>query len=209
MTNEVVVLIHGIWMTSLELRPLGQRLQRCGYTSRYFYYPSLRRHPADNARRLANYLQDIDAPQVHLVAHSLGGIVLSHLFAQGTPPRPGRVVMLGTPLQGSVVARHMYERRLLRWLLGRAVEGGLLGNAPPWRGLYRSGMIAGTRATGIGQFLAPGKLTRPHDGTVTVNETRSPGLHQHHTVHNSHLSMLFSRDVASLVCRFLQQGHFD
>lgn len=116
--------------------------------------------------------------------------------------------MLGTPLQGSVVARHLYQRRLSRVLLGRASEAGLLGDAPVWRGETESGMIAGTRSFGIGQFLAPGKLVPPHDGTVAVSETRSPGLHQHRTVHCSHLSMLVSREAAALVCRFLQQGRF-
>ena len=206
--SDVVVLVHGIWMTTLELRPLARHLRRCGYTCRYFYYPSLRRRPADNARRLGAYLQQLDAPRVHLVAHSLGGIVLSHLFEQGEPARIGRVVMLGTPLQGSVVARHLYARPISRVLLGRAGEAGLLGDAPIWRSESESGMIAGTRSFGIGQFLAPGKLVPPHDGTVAVSETRSPGLHQHRTVHCSHLSMLFSREVADLVCRFLQQGRF-
>ena len=206
--SDVVVLVHGIWMTTLELRPLAWRLQRCGYPCRYFYYPSLRHRPADNARRLAAYLHQLDAPRIHLVAHSLGGIVLSHLFEQGAAARIGRVVMLGSPLQGSVVARHLYARRISRMLLGRATEAGLLGDAPAWRGEVESGMIAGTRSFGIGQFLAPGKLVPPHDGTVAVSETRSPGLHQHRTVHSSHLSMLVSREVADLVCRFLQQGRF-
>lgn len=207
--SEVVVLVHGIWMTGFELYPLGRRLHRCGYECRYFHYPSLRHSPEANARKLHAYLQTIDASVVHLVAHSLGGIVLAHLFAQFKVQRIGRVVMLGTPLQGSIVARHLYTRQLLRWLLGRSTDRGLLGDAPSWQSRYPSGMIAGTRTTGIGQFLAPGKLSRPHDGTVMVSETCSSELHQHCTVYHSHLSMLLSRRVAKLVCQFLQQGRFE
>lgn len=206
--REAVVLIHGIWMTSLELRPLGGYLHRHGYQPYYFFYPSLRRSPADNARRLSDYLQKIEAPTVHLVAHSLGGIVLSHLFAGEAPQQPGRVVLLGVPLQGSIVARYLYTKPFLRWLLGRSAEQGLLGDAPEWRAERETGMIAGTRPTGIGRLLAPGKLIKPHDGTVTVSETHSPAIQEHRSVNHSHLEMLFSREVAGMICRFLQQGHF-
>lgn len=209
MSRDVVVLIHGIWMTSLELLLLGRRLQECGYECRYFRYPSLRRTPQQNAARLRDYLQSIQADQVHLVAHSLGGIVLAHLFEQGAPPQPGRVVMLGTPLQGSVVARHLAKSRFTRWQLGRSIHNGLLGDAPQWHGVHESAMIAGSRPRGIGLLLAPGKLVRPHDGTVAVSETRSAGLAHHLTLPHTHLSMLFARDVAIQVCAFLQQGWFN
>ncbi|MDZ7803994.1 alpha/beta hydrolase [Thiohalophilus sp.] len=208
MSREVVVLVHGIWMTGLELRPLGRRLRECGYDCRYFRYPGLRRTPQQNAARLRDYLQSIQADRVHLVAHSLGGIVLAHLFEQGTPAHPGRVIMLGTPLQGSVVAQHLAEHRLTRWLLGRSMHAGLLGDAPKWHGVQESAMIAGNRPRGIGLLLAPGKLVRPHDGTVSVSETRSDGLAQHLTLPHTHLSMLFARDVATQACAFLQQGRF-
>ncbi|MDY6980435.1 MAG: alpha/beta hydrolase [Pseudomonadota bacterium] len=208
MSRDVVVLIHGIWMTSLELRLLGRRLQKCGFDCRYFRYPSLRRTPRQNAARLRRYLQSVQAERVHLVAHSLGGIVLAHLFAQEAPPHPGRVVMLGSPLQGSVVARHLAGQRLTRWILGRSIQSGLLGDAPAWQGTHESAMIAGTRPRGIGLLLAPGRLVEPHDGTVAVNETRSDGLAQHLNLPHTHLSMLFVRDVATQVCSFLQQGRF-
>lgn len=208
MSRDVVVLVHGIWMTGLELRPLGRRLRECGYDCYYFRYPSLRRTPQQNAARLRSYLKSLDADQVHLVAHSLGGIVLAHLFEQGVLPHPGRVLMLGSPLQGSVVARHMASHRISRWLLGRSTQSGLLGDSPQWHGEHESAMIAGTRPRGIGLLLAPGKLVRPHDGTVAVSETRSDGLAQHLSLPHTHLSMLFSRDVAQQVCTFLQQGRF-
>lgn len=207
--RDVVVLIHGIWMTSLELRYIGGYLQHRDYDTRYFFYPSLRHSPSDNADRLDEYLRGIEATTIHLVAHSLGGVVVSHLFARRPPQQPGRIVMLGSPLQGSVVARHLCSKRGLRWLLGRAVKGGLLGDAPPWLGVRESGMIAGDRPTGIGRLLAPGKLVTPNDGTVAVSETESPGFREHVVVHHSHLEMLFSREVAMLVYRFLRHGQFD
>ncbi|MCB1762064.1 MAG: hypothetical protein KDI27_02850, partial [Gammaproteobacteria bacterium] len=41
--GEVVLLIHGLWMTGLEMHWLGSRLIRCGFKIRYFHYRSLSR----------------------------------------------------------------------------------------------------------------------------------------------------------------------
>ena len=49
---RTVILVHGIWMTGDDLRLLRRRLGRGGRRCRIFRYASLRRSPADNARRL-------------------------------------------------------------------------------------------------------------------------------------------------------------
>lgn len=208
MARDVVVLIHGIWMNGLEMRLLGWHLRRCGFECRYFRYASLRETPHQNALRLQTCLEQIPATRVHLVAHSLGGIVLAHLLSAAPPSRPGRVVMLGAPLQGSAVARYLSGRRLLRWFLGQSVVQGLLGDVPVWQDERQVGLLAGSRGFGIGQLLAPGKLEKPNDGTVAVSETRSPLVNEHRSVPYSHMSMLFSSQVAGQVCHYLRYGCF-
>lgn len=207
-SSSVVVLIHGIWMSGLEMRLLGWRLHRCGFTCRYFGYASLRQTPKQNALRLEKYLAQIDSPIVHLVAHSLGGIVLAHLLSYFPPKRPGRVVMLGSPLQGSATARYLSNKRTLRWFLGRSVVEGLLGGIPDSYSERQVGMLAGTRGFGVGYILASGRLRKPHDGVVSVSETRSSLVNDHHTVPTSHTGMLFSANVARQICHYLQHGCF-
>ena len=202
-----VLLTHGIWMSSLELRWLGSRLAECGLEPRYFRYRSLASTPAENARRLGEHIRGLGLPRLHLVAHSLGGIVLLHLFDQYPDIPPGRVVLLGSPVVRSGVANVISGYPILRPLLGRSLERGLLGGAPPWRGGRELGVIAGTRPFGLGVLV--GGLQGENDGTVAVAETRLEGVSAHCTVHASHMGMLFSKAAARQTCRFLTDGRFD
>jgi pimeloyl-ACP methyl ester carboxylesterase len=205
--REAVVLIHGVWMVGLELTALRRRLQTCGYYCYQFHYHSLLRSPQQNAWYLNAFLESIEADVIHLVAHSLGGIIILHLFEQVPTQKPGRVVMLGTPLNGSEVARRIYRFPLTRPLLGRSLDRGLLGNVPPWHGDRKLVMIAGNRGVGIAATVFGG-LDRPNDGTVALSETRSEMIHIHLEVPYSHLGMLFSSKVADAICHFLRNGRF-
>jgi len=48
---ETVVLVHGVWMTGLEMHVLARRLRACGYRTRVFRYRSLRRPLQWNGQR--------------------------------------------------------------------------------------------------------------------------------------------------------------
>ncbi len=207
--DATVVFVHGIWMTGLELSLLRYRVARCGYRTRLFRYRTTRRSPAENAEALAAFLARQEGSTLHLVAHSLGGIVVCHLLASHPPARLGRVLMLGSPLRGSLPARLLWRHRRLRWLLGRSGEQGLLDGAPPCPEGLEIGMIAGTRGFGVGTLLAGEALPRPHDGTVAVSETLEPAIRQRLLLPSGHFGMLFSRRVADAACRFLQSGRFD
>jgi len=206
--REAVVFVHGIWLNGWEMALLRRRVARCGYRTFVFHYPSVRCSPREGARRLHVFLQGIDAEVIHLVAHSLGGIVVLHLFEAFPERRPGRVVFIGTPAQGSAAARVLARHRWLRPLLGRAGERGLLGGAPAWRARRDLGVIAGTHGLGLGLFVTLGRLPRPHDGTVSLAETAIPGARDRFTVPAGHLALLLSRRVAAAVCRFLASGRF-
>ena len=186
---------------------LQRRLRRCGLTPYRFRYPSLRDTVAGNAVRLDAYLQSLPERTVHLVGHSLGGLVIRRLFQDFPEQRPGRVVTLGTPHTGSHVARRVRPGPLGSLLVGRAAEDGLLEGLPPWPGGRELGVIAGRLALGVG-WLFPG-LPRPNDGTVAVAETRLEGMADHIAVPASHMGLLVSRQAARQTCQFLQHGRFD
>ena len=204
--EEVVVLIHGLFMSGREMALLRRRLAVAGFSTRQFSYPSVRVSPAVAARLLGDFVSDIEAPVVHYVAHSLGGLVLRH-FLQGHADRPpGRVVMLATPHQGSRAAQALAQTALGRRLLGRSIELGLLGDVPAWRGERALGSIAGSRGVGLGRFLA--RLDRPHDGTVAAVETTCVAAADQIVLPVSHFGGLFSREVADQVIYFLRRGRF-
>ena len=205
--REAVVLIHGIWMTGWEMAFIRRRLKASDFETYLFRYHSLRYTPHRNALFLKSLVNQVDADIVHFVAHSMGGIVIMHLFEQDPVQRPGRVLLLGTPLNGSALARRLYKMPFTRFLLGNSIDRGLLGGVPPWQGGRDLGMIAGNRGIGLGNTLWGG-LQRPNDGTVSLAETRSPAVGAHLTVPYSHLGMLFSSHVAQAVCHFLRHGEF-
>ncbi len=201
-----MILIHGIWMSGLELIPLARRLGAAGYDWRIFRYASLARPPAANADALRQFVEGLGLVRVHFIAHSLGGIVLADLFARWPGAPRGRVVLLGAPLAGSALARRLATRPWLRVALGRSAEQGLLGGAPPLPLGREIGAVAGTRGPGIGTLI--GGLDGPADGTVAVSETRVHGLTDWIAYPVSHLGLLWSRRVARAVLRFLDRGRF-
>ncbi|MGD8308455.1 MAG: alpha/beta fold hydrolase [Chromatiales bacterium] len=201
-----MVLLHGLWLNGLELLLLARRLRVQGFRCLRFRYPSVSRTPAANAATLEGFVRSRGLERVHFVAHSLGGIVLLHLFERWPGAPPGRSVLLGSPVLGSGAARRMARSRWLRPALGRSVERGVLGGAPPVPGDREIGVIAGSRGIGMGRFV--GGVAPPHDGTVAVAETRAPGLTDWLELHATHFELLFSRRVSEAVCGFLRTGRF-
>jgi pimeloyl-ACP methyl ester carboxylesterase len=204
--SETVVLLHGIWMPALVMSLLALRLRRCGYRVSVFAYRSLTETLENNAGQLAGFIREQGDATVHLVGHSLGGLVILQALQSHPGLVNGRIVLLGSPVKGSVVARRLYRYRGLRWMLGRSADGGLLEDGPAWQGDLPLGVIAGNRPMGIGQII--GGLAGENDGTVTVAETRLENASGSIQVKATHTGLMVSRQVADEVCRFLRDGRF-
>lgn len=201
-----MVLVHGLWMTGLDLFFLARRLRRCGFQVHIFHYASLGGDPAGHVARLQHFVQALGVTPVHWVGHSLGGLLVRQLLHEhGAQLPPGRVVTLGTPHGGSQVASVMSARWPGRLLLGRSLPA-LLGRLPSWERVRPLGSIAGTLPLGIGLLVSG--LPRPHDGTVAVAETELAGMDDHIALPVSHMGLVFSAVVAQQVCHFLRHGCF-
>ena len=204
--TEAVVLVHGIWMTGLDLLVLRSRLRGAGYAATIARYASLRRPPRESARRVRETVESLDADVVHLVGHSLGGLVILHMLRDDPPRQPGRVVLLGSPVHGSGVARVLSARWFTRPLIGRSGEAGLLGGGAPVPPDREIGTIAGDLPLGVGRMVRG--IDGPNDGTVAVAETRIPGARDHVTLPFSHTGLLTAKRVAEAVEGFLHDGVF-
>jgi len=210
MAGESVVLVHGLWMNGLELSALGHRLRReHGYDVRTFSYPTMHGSAAEVCRDLAEFTSGVaNGRRVHLVGHSLGGVLVYRMLSEcGADRFEGNAVLLGAPLSGCKAARGAARWPMLRPLLGPHVLEELA-EPPPrsWGGRNALGVIAGTLRMGTGQFFA--HFDEDNDGTVGVSETRIPGLADHLVLPHSHFGMLYARDVAGHVAHFLGHGHF-
>ncbi len=206
MTEETVVLIHGIWMNGIDMSLMAWRLRRHGYKVRHFRYRSVTRNPRHNALMLQELVSEIHTPVIHYICHSLGGLVIRHFFFDFPAQKPGRVVTLGTPHRPSHSACRLSQNFLGEWMLGKSVENGLLGNVPPWKGSHELGSIAGSMRFGFGMIIQG--LPAPNDGTVSVEETRVDNMKDHAIVHASHTGLLLSAAAAKLSIEFLENGRF-
>jgi pimeloyl-ACP methyl ester carboxylesterase len=144
---------------------------------------------------------------VHVVAHSLGGLVACEAFASHAGLPTGRVVLLGAPVRGSRAAREVAARWYGPSMLGSFAVAELAREREcVWRSSREVGVIAGSLSVGIGRVFA--ELTQPNDGTVCVDETALPGASELLVLDVSHTGMLLSSAVAVATATFLATGRF-
>jgi pimeloyl-ACP methyl ester carboxylesterase len=210
--STVIVYVHGLWQSGVESfwlrRTLAQDLQG---DARAFSYPSVAANASANARALALYLTAISADTLHLVGHSLGGLVILKLFEEDAALRtqlpPGRIVLLGPPVRGSRTAQNLARLPFGRQIMGIGVGEELLTSRERrWDGVRDLGVIAGDLGLGLGRLV--GTLEGASDGTVLVAETQLEGAADRVILRVSHTGMLFSAEVAHEAAAFLSTGRF-
>jgi hypothetical protein len=209
--KTAVVYVHGLWMTGVEGLVLRRRLaSELAADTPLFAYRSVVAGIAANARSLAKRLSRLRADTLHLVGHSLGGLVICKMFEDegGESLPPGRVVLLGSPVAGSRAAHKLAQWKLGRLIMGRTVRDELLMSRDR-RWVYGRdlGVIAGTLSVGLGRVLNTHRGSS--DGTIYVDETHIPGMKQHLVMRVSHTGLPFSAAVARQTAAFLRSGCFD
>ena len=204
--RESVLLIHGLWLNGLAMLYLNHALERQGYAPDTFDYHSMRGTLAEHVAALAERVRHTPGDVVHLVAHSLGGIVALSYLGGTHDARVRRAVLLGSPVRGSEAARTLARWPAGDWLLGRSID--------IWLSEFRArldtgasvGAIAGSTPFGLGSVFM--HLPGPSDGVVMVEETRLEGLADHIVLPLSHSGMLVSDELAQQVACFLREGRF-
>lgn len=203
-----VVYVHGLWMMGAECYLLGRQLWRDrGYRLTVFRYHSVRQSAAEVAAQLHALVASLEAPQVHLIGHSLGGSIVLEYLERHAMRQSGRVVLMGAPVLGSRSAGYLARWAWGRRIMGRAVADELL--SPParrWDSSREVGIIAGTCPVGLGQLLM--RFGEPNDGTVAVSETRLPGATASLELPVTHMGLLWSSRAAREAGSFLAHGCF-
>ena len=212
--REVVVILHGVAISSRLTARLAEFIAAAGYEVHNLDYPSKTVPlPELGPRWLAAKLAELGvdrAPRLHFVTHSMGGLIVRGYLAAHRPANLGRVVTIVPPHHGSVVSDKLRRLPIIWRIIGRNL--GALGTGPDayWRTLpqqadFELGVIAGSSALNpLGWFL----LERPHDGTVAERSTRLAGLRDHLTLPSNHTLILFRRRTADQAVAFLRTGRF-
>ena len=204
--SEVTVLVHGIWMQGFMMEVMSRRLVAQGFRTVTFSYDFLNKTPAQNSQDLHRRIGETGARRINLVGHSLGGIVILHLLNQFPDTPVGKMVLIGSPVKGSYVAGRLNQSPVLRPLLGRSAQNGLLGGAPALAADIPCGIITGSGRMGIAAVLYP--AGDDSDGVVRDSETMLEKATDRISVPRSHTGMIFSSTCADYVANFLNFGRF-
>lgn len=213
--GDYVVLVHGLDWFRDTLRPTAEFLHERGYHTLNVRYPS--RQVADIAEASAwvnRVIEDrcVDPRRrIHFVAHSMGAIVVRNLFTEPRPWRPGRVVLLGAPNQGTPLSVPLRRLKPLRKIMGPAAallapgEDTLplrLGDASA----FAPGVLMGSKAGRFAVFspFLPGE----DDGVIPVSSGKIAGMADFRVLPVSHVRMPRDPAVLAETLTFLQTGHF-
>jgi pimeloyl-ACP methyl ester carboxylesterase len=206
--SGTVLLVHGLWMNAFAMRPLARRLEHCGFQVKRHGYKSVTRGLRENARGLAAACENVhkgDA-RLHLVGHSLGGVLIMAMLQEHPEIQVHRVVLIGAPYAGSSAAHGLAHFGWSRTVLGQTIEDWRRrARAPVPQGI-EVGVIAGSVSFGLGRLFV--NLPEPNDGVVMLSETRVPEATASIVLRTSHSAMLVSAAVARATCAFLKSGSF-
>jgi len=209
---STVICIHGIWSHGVSMYLIKRRLEKeYGYQVLLFSYPSVRGTLDENADSLSQFIDDQGLDGVHIIGHSLGGVIALRMLANDNDAAPGRVVCVGSPLTGSRAAAFLSTQDWAEPFLGHSLSAGVVKKAAnEWAShvcVQRDvGVIAGTSPYGAGRLVT--KFDGENDGSVAVSETQLDGARDHICMNVSHKSMLVSSDVVDQAAAFLKRGEF-
>lgn len=213
-----VLLLHGLGLNAWAMKRVEWTLRRKGYRVINASYDSrwmpLERLASDWLPAMLSRHRAERAPELHVVAHSMGGII-TRLFLSLPERRPAnlrRVVMLGPPNAGSELVDLLQSRWVFRVFTGvngcrlcTDAETSLPRRLGPWTAPAELGIIAGDVSFNP---LAQRIFHAASDGKVSVSSTQLQGMKQHLVVHHSHTWLQLRRSVIQRVVCFLETGHF-
>lgn len=191
---------------------IKRRLEKeYGLRTLLFNYPSVRGTLDENAAALSRFIRQQKVDGIHIVGHSLGGVLALRMLANDAGALPGRVVCLGSPLTGSRAAVFLSAQVWAEEIIGRSLPAGVVSAAAnEWASHVceqrEIGVIAGNVPLGFGRLIA--QFDEDNDGTVAVSETLIDGATDHLVMPVSHKGMLVSADVADQTGAFLRRGEF-
>jgi pimeloyl-ACP methyl ester carboxylesterase len=211
--SDGVVLLHGIGRTARSFRKMQTALEAKGYATLNLDYASRRKtlealtgdvHPA-----IELFGSGLTG-SIHFVCHSMGGLLARVYLVHHRPQRLGRVVMLGTPNRGSEIADRLKHVAAYRAFFGPA--GQQLGTQRDTaiEALfpavdYPVGIIAGDRSI---YPIASALLPKPHDGRVSVANTRLDGMADHVVIGTTHPWLVRNSVAIAQTIAFLRDGRF-
>ncbi len=212
--SACIILLHGLGRRAASMNAMAAYLEARGYRVDNVAYPSTEATvEVLTARFLAPAVarsRRDGCPVVHMVAHSLGALMIRQYLQTRTLPQGSRIVMLAPPNQGSEVADTLGPWFFYRWFLGPA--GQQLGTVPeslpnrlaPVDGSI--GVITGNESWNlILSLIIPG----PDDGKVSVERAKLDEMDDFIVLPVTHTFIMQDAETMMQTAYFLDFGRFD
>ena len=195
--RQHVLLIHGLAAHRLVMQRLWWELRSPRMSVENWGYPSIRKSIPELARLLRGRLDeletDADVDTIHLVTHSMGCIIGRCALLEHPSAKVRRWVMLAPPNRGSHTARTL----------------------APWLGWFCKPLheLADTPHSFVNQLGVPenveiGVIAASSDFVVAASSTHLPGQQDWCVLEGLHSGLLWRRETAEAVRRFLETGRF-
>ncbi len=209
MSGDGVLLVHGITRSSKSMAGYRESLEKAGLSVFPFDYPSTRVDLNASAEYLHQVIESLAGiERLHIVAHSMGGVVARTYRSKHRDERLGRLVLVGSPQNGAELADMMRDKAnlIFKPIFGPAGQqlitdqSGFLAKLPVPD--VEFAVIAGGHAPDGYNPLIPGD----DDGIVSVASTRLAGAADYLYLDSLHLALNRNATAHAATVRFLQTG---
>ena len=202
--EETVILLHGMGRTRASMLVMSKRFKDAGYKTLNFPYNQVSRSLDDISGELIAFIRSkVKTPRYHMVAHSLGSIIIRDAFRKEYPKGLGRIVMLAPPNQPAELAKRFKKNFVYRLITGdsgqKLSEDEFYGDLPVPKAEF--GVIAGDK----GQKLT---FSEPNDGLVTVESTKLDGMKDFVVLNHAHTFIMNCKDTFEHCKSFIEKGSF-
>lgn len=207
--KETVVVIHGLGRSNMAMWRLASRLEDAGYDVHRVGYRSFNTTSDEVIANITEQINECCISQnntLHFVGHSLGGLLIRAYLQDNQVKQLGRVVMIGTPNNGTGIVDRFKDNCLIDLVpiaAALGTEATSLPNrlAPPY---YPVGVIAGILKSEYNEEFLPGR----DDGLVPVESTKIESMTDFIEVESGHSMLRYNSEVARQTIQFLREGKF-
>ena len=220
--SDCVIVLHGLGRSHYAMQEIEEALKDQNYLVWNQSYPSTQgdiQSLAPNAILPGiEFCKSNGATSLHLVTHSLGGILTRYFFQDTTLKaintelgslELNRVVMLAPPNQGSEIAELLNDYSWVEMIMGPAIlqlgdeSSALLKELQPIAA--EIGIIAGAKSSDPWfQSVFDGV----NDGKVSVESTQLPEMQDFLVVDAGHTFIMKDENVIEQILHFLENGNF-